>query len=140
MSTERNKAVARKVMESLNQGQLDEAIKLYAPQVRFYGFAPMPLDVKGYRQVMGELLKAFPGAQFPVEDVIAEGDTVVVRHKFEGTQQNAFQGVPASGKHVSVWAFATHHFRDGQVTEIYLNGDFMAILQQIGAVPTPGQA
>ena len=139
MSTEQNKAAARKVMETLNQGNLDEVIKLYSPQAQFFGFAPKPLDVQGYRQNMSELLTAFPGARFPVEDLIAEGDTVVARHKFEGTQQKAYQGIPASGKHATASAFATFHFRDGQIYEVRLNADFMAILQQIGAIPTPGQ-
>ncbi len=44
---------------------------------------------------MSALLNAFPDSRFVVDDVIAEDDKVAVRHRFLGTHQAEFQGIPA---------------------------------------------
>jgi predicted ester cyclase len=52
--------------------------------------------------MMIALFAAFPDTKFPIEDIIAVGDKVVVRYKINGTHKGAFQGIPATGKKVNV--------------------------------------
>ena len=140
MATEQNKKKALEIFGLLNQKKLDDVVSLYSADARFYGFAPQTLDKTGYRQSMDALLTAFPDAHFQVEDIIAEGDTVTVRHNFQGTQRKEYQGIPVTGKSALAHAIATIHFKNGQPIDTYLNAEFLAILQQLGAIPTPGQA
>ena len=137
MSVEENKNVINEVFVALNERDLDAAVSYYRPDTRFHGWAPQTVDVAGYKAIMGELLAAFPDSRFLVHDVIAEDDLIAVRHTFSGTHRQAFQGVPASGRPVEIGGIAVFGMEDSKVDEIWLNADFLGILQQIGAVPTP---
>jgi steroid delta-isomerase-like uncharacterized protein len=138
MSLEQNKALVQRTMKELDHRNLDGVIATYAPGAVFHGFAPDTLDVNGYRQVMSALLEAFPDSRFPVHDLIAEGNLVVARHHMEGTHQAPFQGIPATGKPVHVDASAIFRVEHEKIVEIWLNADFLGLLQQVGAIPLPG--
>jgi hypothetical protein len=45
--------------------------------------------------------------------------------------------VPASGNPVDIGAVVILRLEDGQAAELWLNADFLGMLQQIGAIPTP---
>ncbi len=137
MQTEHNKALIYQIFEALNEHDLDSVVTYYSAECRFHGWAPETLDVEGYKENMSALLAAFPDARFPVHDVIADTDHVVVRHSMRGKHQSDFQGIPAGGKDVIVEATAIFRLEDSQVTEIWLNADFLGLLQQLGAVPMP---
>lgn len=140
MSTEETKAVVSRVMERLDQRDLDAVIELSTPDAAWHGFAPQTLDSDGYKQFMSALLDAFPDSRFPVDDMISEGDKAAARHTFHGTQRGEFQGIPATGNLVTVPATATFHVADGKVVEVWLNADFLGLMQQLGAIPAPEPA
>lgn len=132
---EMNKQAALKMMEKLDQRNLDAVAASFAADTRFHGWAPQVLDVHGYKQAMSDILAAFPDARFVVEDVIVEGDKVVVRHRFEGTHTGAaFQGVPTSNKKAVASATVTFQFKEHKTKELWLNADFMGLMMQIGGV------
>jgi steroid delta-isomerase-like uncharacterized protein len=137
MSTEATKMIARRVMERLDQRDLDGLLALCADDAVWHGFAPQALDNAGYREAISAFLEAYPDSRFPIDDVIAEGDTVAIRHSLRGTHRAAFQGIPPTGKQVRVNAIATFRVVNGKATETWLNADILGMLQQLGAVPTP---
>jgi steroid delta-isomerase-like uncharacterized protein len=137
MTAEENKQVINRVFAALNDRDLETVLSYYRSDCRFYGWAPQTLDVAGNRETMSALLAAFPDARFPVADVIAEGDKVAVRHNFQGTHREPFQGVPASDRPVDIGGIAIFRMEDGKVVEAWLNADFLGLLQQIGAIPAP---
>jgi steroid delta-isomerase-like uncharacterized protein len=139
MSTEESKRIARDVFDALNRRDLDSVVAYYAPDCRFHGWPPQTMDVDGYKATMSALLAAFPDSRFSVDDVIAAGGKVAVRHSFQGSQQAEFQGIPATGRQVHVPAIVILDIRDGEVTEAWLNADFLGMLQQLGAIPVPEQ-
>src|SRR5688500_3171916 len=133
--TEMNKTIARQAMEALHQRDLDGVSAIAASDARFYGWAPVALDVDGYKGFMSALLAAFPDSRFLVDDVIAEGDKVAVRHRLQGTHQAEFQGIPATDKHVEVGGIVIFRIENGMIAEAWLNADLMGMLQQLGAIP-----
>ena len=46
------------------------------------------------RQFLSIYHKSFPDMQFTIEDVITEGDEVVVRWMVRGTHRGEFMGIP----------------------------------------------
>src|SRR5262245_38375797 len=104
MSTEAMKALAREHMELLSQHDLAGALRHYRTDARCNGFAPQPLDLDGYQHSMAQLLTAFPDARFRIDDLIVEGDRVVIHHQLQGTHQGTFQGIPPTGKPVTITA------------------------------------
>lgn len=73
-----------------------------------------PPGPQGAKQYVGGALKRFPDMHVTVEDVIAEGDKVVVRNTWQGTDRNSgkklrFGGIViwrvAEGKLAERWAY-----------------------------------
>ena len=138
MSTEETAAVAKQMMERLDQRDLDGVLALATDDAVWHGFAPEPLDNAGYRQAISAFLDAYPDSRFPIDDVIAEGDRVAIRHSLRGTHRAPFQGIAPTGKAIKVSAIATFRVVNGKVAETWLNADLLGMLQQLGAIPAPG--
>ena len=81
------------------------------------------------------LTTAFPDFDIRIEDIIADGDKVVVRSRITGTQKLAFAGIPARGGHLDIQAVDIHEFKDGRVVRTWHTEDWMTGLRQLGAGP-----
>ncbi len=139
--TEQNKVVIRRFYEELlSQGNLAVADELCAPDFIAHFLPPdMPPGVAGLKQLVGMYRVAFPDLESTIEDLIAQGDTVVARAVTRGTNQGEFLGLPASGKQVAVAGIDMFRLEDGKIVEQWLNRDDLGLLQQVGVIPTPGQ-
>lgn len=135
MSVEQNKMVAHQVFAALDGRDLEGVVANYAPDCRFYGWRPEPLDIAGYKATIAELFNAFPNSHFLIDRMIAEGDLVAVQHNLRGTHKDTFRGIPATGKPVVVNSVVILHLVNGKATELWLNADFLGMLQQLGVVP-----
>ena len=83
-------------------------------------------------------ITAFPDLQFTIEDMIAEGDTVVVRYTTRGTHQGNLWGIPPTGKQVSGTGMFIDRPVNGKAVEQWINGDDLGLLQQLGVIPSMG--
>src|SRR5688572_8589714 len=83
--------------------------------------------------------QGFPDFDITVEDLVAEDDKVVKRWVFTGTHSGEFGGIPATGKRVTMRGITLYRLARGKVSEMYWNYDVFGLLQQLGAIPTPGQ-
>src|SRR5258708_38594660 len=95
---------------------------------------------EAFKQFLSMYLTAFPDLHFTIEDIIAEGDTVVVRFTFRGTHQGDLMGIPPTGKQVVVTGIDIICAANGKVVEEWVNRDELSLLQQLGVIPTPGSA
>ena len=141
VSQDNKKVVARFYDEVLNGRKvsvLDElAIEDYVEHDPFPGQGNGRADLKARVQL---LQGAFDPLRFTVEDVIAEGDKVVVRWKNAGTHSGSFMGIPATNKTFTVAGIDVHLVRDGRLAEHWHVVDQLGQLQQIGVIPGPGSA
>lgn len=140
MSLEDNKRIVRRHYEELwTKGDLAVADEIYSPDaVGRYGANPAH---GGYPEFEKEAVRqdrvAFPDGVATVEDQIADGDKVVTRWRFEGTQTGPLYGHPAAGRAVSVGGFHVHRIVDGKIVEIWALGDFHGLLTQMGVLAAP---
>lgn len=137
MSIEHNKNIARQIFADLNDRNLDGVVSQYTTDSRFHGWAPETLDCAGYKAAMTAILDAFPDSQFPIEDIIADGNKVVVRHSLRGTHLAPFQDIAATGMKVVVNAIVILRIEDDKAAELWLNADFLGLMQQLGVIPAP---
>ena len=82
MSTEQNKALARQMVEEVfNQGRIDRVDDFLAPDFGEREELPpgLPDGREGVKQLTVMLRGAFPDLKATVDDVVAEGDKVVIR-------------------------------------------------------------
>jgi predicted ester cyclase len=85
------------------------------------------------------LRSAFPDFNATINDLIAEGDKVVIHTTWNGIQQGEFMGIPPTGKRISVGVFDILRIAGGKIVEHWGLMDRMAMMQQLGVIPTPGQ-
>jgi len=140
MSAEDNKATARRWYEEVfNAGNLDLIHELFAPNfVDHDPVNPLP-GLEGVRQVVGMYREAFPDLHITVEDWVAEGEKVVTRFRAQGTHKGPLMGIPPTEKQVTVTGIDMLGFEHGKNSEHWGNRDDLGMLQQLGAVPAPGQ-
>jgi predicted ester cyclase len=82
---------------------------------------------------------AFPRYEVIAEDMVAEGDKVVVRASLRATHEGNCMGIPPTGKHVTVPFIAIYRIANGKIAEHWIQMDAMSLLRQLGAVPGPAQ-
>jgi steroid delta-isomerase-like uncharacterized protein len=139
MSTEDNKAIVRRYLEEAwNRGNLGILDELTAPNYTRYISGQSPLDREGQKQRIASFRQAMPDVHLTLEDIIAEGDRVVFRITLSGTQQGALMGVPPTGKTLTISAIDITRLTGGKIVEHWGQMDMLGLLQQLGAVPTPG--
>jgi steroid delta-isomerase-like uncharacterized protein len=135
---DRNKDVVRRFYEDAPVGRFDH--ELIADDIVYHG-PPMLGELRGraaFGQVMGAFRSAFPGFQTSIEDMVAEGDRVAVRHTHYATHTGAFAGVPPTGRQIAVPGIEVLRVRDGQIAEFWHQDDFLGMLQQLGVAPAVG--
>jgi len=143
MSTEDNKATLRRFFEEVwNRGNLAVIDELLSSNHAFHEpNSPEPIrGPEGFKQYVIMNRNAFPDAHITIEDLIAEGDKVTNRFTFTGTQKGDLMGIPPTGKRVTVTAIVISHVVAGKFVESWINSDGLGMLQQLGVIPTPGQA
>jgi steroid delta-isomerase-like uncharacterized protein len=138
MSIEENKANVRRGFEAVNQKNLAVFDELLTPDVVVHSASTTTQGLEAYKQSLSMYLTAFPDLQFTIEDMIAEGDTVVVRYTTRGTHQGNLWGIPATGKQVSATGIFIDHLVNGKAVEQWTNFDDLGLLQQLGVIPMPG--
>ena len=140
MSTEDNKALVRRGYEALNQRNWAAFEELVTPDLVLHNASMTIQGFEAYKQFVSMYFTAFPDLRFTIEDMIAEGDTVVARQTARGTHQGELMGIPPTGKQVSTTGINIFRFANGKGVEEWFNGDDLGLLQQLGVVPAPGQA
>ena len=143
MSTEDTKARMRRFYEEVfNRGNLAVVDELLSPNHVFHDPSfPEPIrGPEGFKQYVLMFRHAFPDNTITIEDLIAEGDTIVVRHTYRGTHKGDLMGIPPTGKQVPVTAIVISRSANRKFAESWINGDLLGLMQQLGVVPAPGQA
>ena len=139
MSTEDNKAIVRRLLEEgFNQKNLAVFDELYAPNF-VYRLALTTIEgVEAFKQFSITFFTAFPDLRFTIEDQLAEGDKVVTRWIASGTHRGPFQGIPPTGKQVTVTGIGINRLANGKIVENWTNFDMLGLLQQLGVIPSMG--
>ena len=140
MSTEQNKAIVQRYREAHNTNQLDRLDEIVAANLIAHNQMPgLPPGLEGGKMAHMGGVASFPNLQVRTEDLIAEGDKVVVRYTWRGTQQGAFMDIAPTHKQVSISSIDILRFANGKVVEHWGSTDNLGLLQQLGVVPAPGQ-
>jgi len=92
----------------------------------------------------GGWFAAFPNARVEVEAIHIIGDVAVEEGRFRGTQNGVLQAptgdIPPTGRSVEVDYIQVLRFRDGKHVSFHLMFDRLAMLEQLGLVPTAAAA
>ncbi len=135
MAEEENKAIVRRTWKELfNQGKLATADELIAASFLNHAAPGSPLGPASFRQLVMFYRNAFPDVKFTIEDMLADGDKVVMRNSFSGTHEGMFMGIAPTGKRVSQEQIHIVRVVNGQVVEHWAVRDDLSLMRQLGVI------
>jgi len=136
MSLDANKALARAYFTAFRDRDADWWQRFIAPD--FVRHDPgLDFAVRGPEGVarLGEVMHGgFSQVELPIDEVIAEGDRVLVRLRQRGVHTGEFQGVAATGRPIDIEVMDYFRIADGRIAEHWALMDNLSLLKQIGAV------
>lgn len=136
MQQENKSAVQRFYKEVINGRNLELIDQMLSPDFIEHeevpGLEPGP---EGAKQFFAMIQAGFPDFHMNIEDVVAEGDKVVVRSTLTGTHKGEFMGIPPSEKQISVPVIDILRLADGKVAEHWGLTDNATMMEQLGATP-----
>lgn len=138
-ATEANKALVRRFVEQVFvAGRMDAVDGLVA-----HDFVPhsWPGTGPGHDELKGAMSRVFAGlsdVRMTIEDMIAEGDRVVVRLTAHAVQTGEFMGMPASGRAYTIPEIHVFRVADGRIAEHWGQADLLGMMRQLGAMPGQG--
>jgi predicted ester cyclase len=137
MSTEQNKQVALRLYDLLNSADATAVGDLVTAD--YVEHDPLPGQGAGREGVVDRFAMVVGGLapRFTVEDVIAEGDKVVVRWTNAGTHTGEFGGIPPTGRPFTIGGIDIYRVRDGLLCEHWHQLDQLSMLGQLGLIPEP---
>jgi steroid delta-isomerase-like uncharacterized protein len=136
MSTETNKAIVRRYIEQvINEQRYDLTDEFLIDTVEFHGVGPSIIGRKAVAEWYAIFGAAFPDWHMTIDDIVGEGDKVVVRCTGTGTHQGEFQGIPATGKPFTQYTIIIYRLTNGKIVEARLQTDMLSMMQQLGLMP-----
>ena len=133
-------ASIRRLYDLVNAGDIDGFGRRFADDFVEHETLPdLPPTRAGVVQYFQMLIAAFPDLRMVVEDVIASGDKAVARVRVTGTHKGPFMGMPATGRRIEMQLIDITRFGDdGRAKEHWGLADELAMMRQLGAIPSEG--
>jgi steroid delta-isomerase-like uncharacterized protein len=141
MSTQTNKALVRRFYDQVLNGRHMEAIDELAV-TGYNEHDPLPGQREGREGLKDRVSMLADGLAptFTIEDIIAEGDRVVVRWTNSARHVGNFLGIPPTGRSCAIAGIDIYRLEDGRLAEHWHVIDQLTMLQQLGLMPSPDSA
>ena len=143
MSAKTNEEAYRRLIEEgFGRGNLAAVDEIVSADLKEHENMPpgFPAGREGLKALIAAMQTGFPDGTSTIEDITAEGDKIWSRVLVRGTNTGSFMGMPPTGKPVRFEVMDLCRFADGKVVEHWGVSDNLAMMQQLGAVPTPEEA
>ena len=139
MATDENKAIVLRLLEQgFNANDPAVFDELLAEDfVNHDPSQPATADRETLKQFWAALCHAFPDQHTAAEDLVGEGEKVVKRASWRGTQTGEFIGIPPTGTHATMSTVSIYRIDDGKVREMWWAYDTLGLLRQLGVLPGP---
>ena len=140
--SEKNKTVVRRLFEEVwNKGNLPVTDELFAANYVHHDSStpdvgPGPESEKKRATLYRT---AFPDLRLTIEDIIAEGETVMARWSCRGTHKGDLSGIAPTGKQFTISGISIARIANGKMAEGWVNWDALGLMQQLGVVPELGK-
>ena len=132
--TDANKQLARDYFtaflaadETWWHGHIASDFRRHDPGLPFEVIGP-----EGVKRLAGVLLPGIPDLELPIEDMIAEGEKVLVRLRVRGTHGGDLMGIAATGRKIDIGVLDLFQFRGGRLIEHWASLDNLGLLRQLG--------
>jgi predicted ester cyclase len=130
------KAIVRAYHESLwRDGDLGAIDRYWTPGavVHMTGFDGDALDV--VRADAQRYLGAFTGIETRIDDLLGDGDKVVLRWATAGDHVGPYGTITATGKRITMRGVDIFRVSDGRIVECWSLWDGLDVYEQLGVLP-----
>jgi predicted ester cyclase len=131
-----NKAIAERFCQEVwGKGDLRVADEILALDLVDHNGVPgQGPGREGHKDVLRMFRGAFPNLSFTTDDVIAEGDKVVLRYTAFGTHQGDLMGIPPTQKRITMEGIEILRIVEGRIIERWSYDNELSVMQQLGVV------
>jgi steroid delta-isomerase-like uncharacterized protein len=117
-TSEAAKETVRRLYEAFDAADIAALDELVADDVVIHGMPPgYAGDADGWKTLARDIKAAMPDQRSEIDDIIAEGDRVVVRFTGRGTHKGELFGIPPSDREITVTGIEIYRLADGKVVE-----------------------
>lgn len=130
---EKNKEVVRKIYEeALNKRNMGLLKEYVSPE---YTGPQGVKGAQGFEIPVNSVINGFKDVQWNIQELIADGDKVMVKWKLQGTHTGQFTNYTPTGKAINSEGLGIYQFKDGKVVAAQVHTDRLGFLQQLGVLP-----
>ncbi len=141
--SEQNKTNVRRLFEEVwNKGNVSALDDLFAPTYTHHDSSTPDVGrgPESEKKRVTLYRNAFPDIRFTIEDMLAEGETVVARWSCRGTHKGELNGIAPTNKQFNITGVSIARFTNGKMFEGYVNWDALGLMQQLGVIAELGKA
>ncbi|MCR2807565.1 ester cyclase [Paenibacillus soyae] len=96
-----------------NQSEFDSVDRFLSDDYRELSYQ----SKEGLKRFAATILEAFPDKRYTVEEIIGQGEKVLVRMTVRGTHQGVFFGTAPTGNTIDVTLYRQYRVVDGRIAE-----------------------
>jgi steroid delta-isomerase-like uncharacterized protein len=128
MLLEENKVLIHKWLDAWINNDVVQIEHLFAQDYTVNG---IPIGVEGVKQAVQFLHTAFSDISAEPNEMVAEGDKVVLRWTVRGKQLGDFMGIPPTGKMVELQGINIYHIRDAKIRANFEQTNIFQVVQEL---------
>lgn len=131
-----NKEVIRRVEAAWEADDFETLQDLFASDMTTNASVPyLPEGFEGWKAAHRQMRAAVPDRVVTIEDILAEGDRVVIRCRLRGTNVGGFPwaGAAGNGRRIDMQWISIYTVRDGRVADHFAINDMATLTHQVGA-------
>jgi len=143
MAADTNEQKYRRLIdEGFNKGNLAAVDEIVSADLKEHENMPPGITpgLEGLKILITGMRAGFPDQKSTIEDIAVDGDKIWSRIVIRATNTGPFMGMPPTGKRVTVDVMDLCRFSGGKIVEHWGLTDNLSMMQQLGAIPAPGEA
>jgi predicted ester cyclase len=122
MSEEHTSLVRRYYEEAVNAGDVEAIDRFFRPDL-----------AERVKAGCAAYLRGFPDLHSSLDEVVAQGDTVMVRGTITGTHDGLLKGLQPTGRRVAIEFAESYRIRDGVFVGYWCLADVAGLMRQLTA-------
>lgn len=136
LANETRKERLHNFYDAIANGQVEKLDKIIVKDWKTHDLSPGQEPGRdGFKKAIPLVHEAISDIDWKIEEMVEEGNTVVVRSTMTAKHVGPLMGVPATNKTFSIKAIDVHKFnKQGMVSETYHVEDWLSYLGQVGAL------
>lgn len=128
-------ALAVAYIDAFNTGDMEALDALLAPDYIQEAALGRDQDRELHKERVQLTRTGFPDLVYTIDDMMVDGDLVLIRHTMRGTHDGEYAGLTPTGTRVEVSGIHINRVECGQIAQSWNEGDGLGLYQQLGLVP-----